>query len=116
MISSKDNSDISLSNIIESTIENLLAEEFEKLEDVRKKVLAEIDAKFLADFKVDQHQKLVRQKKCDLTSLRPAVLTPNVSKFDDVHALRVYVDEQREQFQQLVGDMQNDFKKNDTHI
>jgi hypothetical protein len=55
MISSKDNSDISLSNIIESTIENLLAEEFEKLEDVRKKVLAEIDAKFLADFKVDQH-------------------------------------------------------------
>jgi hypothetical protein len=60
-------------------------------------------------------QKLVWQKDCDLTSLRPTALAPNVSKFDDVHFLRVYVDEQREQLQQLIGGMQDDFKRM-THI
>jgi hypothetical protein len=53
MAGSKDNSHISSSNIIEPTMENLSAEEIQKLEDVRKKLLAEIDVKFLADFKVD---------------------------------------------------------------
>jgi hypothetical protein len=66
------------------------------MKDIRKKLLVEINAKFLADFKVDRHQKLIRRRECDLSSLRPAALTPNVSKFDEVHALGVYVDEQRE--------------------
>jgi hypothetical protein len=50
-----------------------------------------------------------------LASLRPVALAPNVSKSDDVHTLRVFVDEQREQFQQLVEGMQNDFKRM-THV
>jgi hypothetical protein len=50
MVGSKDNSDISPSNIIELIIEDLSTEEFQKVEDVRKKMLAEINAKFLANF------------------------------------------------------------------
>jgi hypothetical protein len=56
-------------------------------------MLAEVDTKFLADFKVVRHQNLVRQ------NLWPTALEPTISKFDDVHALKIYVDEQREQFQ-----------------
>jgi hypothetical protein len=55
-------------------------------------MLAEVDAKFLADFKVYQHQKHVRQRECDLEHIWPATLEPIVSKSDDVHALRVYID------------------------
>jgi hypothetical protein len=50
-----------------------------------------------------------------MASLSLVALPPNVSKSDDVHALRVYVDEQRKHLQQLVGGMQNDFKRM-THI
>lgn len=56
----KDNPDISPSNIIEPTMEGMSIEEFKKMEDIRKKLLEEIDTKFLADFKVDRHYKLVQ--------------------------------------------------------
>jgi hypothetical protein len=112
--SSKDNSDVSPSNIIKWATDDLSVEEYQKLEDVTKKMQVELDERFLADFKVDRNQKLVRQRECNPTNLRPATLEPNVSKFDNVHALRVYVDEQREHFHQIVGGIQNDLKM--THI
>jgi hypothetical protein len=46
-----------------------------------------------------------------MTNFRPTALTPIVSKSDDVHVLRVYVDEQTKQFQQIGRGMQNDFKR-----
>jgi hypothetical protein len=64
MAGSKDNSDISHSNIIKLTTDYLLVEEHQKLEDARKKMLAKVNAKFLAGFKVDRHEKLVRQREC----------------------------------------------------
>lgn len=59
--------------------------------------------KYLVNFKVRRHQKVVRQWETDLASLRPIATVPNVSKTDDIQSLRSYVGEQREQIQQVLG-------------
>jgi hypothetical protein len=67
--------------------------------------------KFLADFKVDRNNKVIRQRATDLASLRPTTNTPNVSNTNELQSLKAYIDEQREQMQRIVGDIQNDHKR-----
>jgi hypothetical protein len=46
MAGSKDNSNVSPSNIIKPTTDDLSIEEYQKLEDIGKKIHAEVDEKF----------------------------------------------------------------------
>jgi hypothetical protein len=111
MAGSKDSFDISPSNIIKPTWETLLAEEQLEFEEHQEQLIKEAKAKFLANFKVDRNNKIVRQWTTDLASLRPTTSTPNVSETHKIQSLRAYIDEQRDQMQQVIGGMQNDYKR-----
>jgi hypothetical protein len=111
MAGSKDSSEVSTSNIITPTWETLLAEEQLMFEERQEQVIQEAKAKFLADFKVDRNNKVVRQRATDLASLRSTTITPNVSNTNELQSLKAYIDEQREQLQRIVGDIQNDHKR-----
>ena len=63
----------------------------------------QLDELFLADFKVDRNHKPIRQREYNLVNLRPATIEPNLSKPDNIQALRSYIEEQREQMQQILG-------------
>jgi hypothetical protein len=67
--------------------------------------------KFLANFKVDRNNKVVRQRATDPASLRPTLDIPNVSNTNELQSLKNYVDEQREQMQNVIGGMQNDYRR-----
>jgi hypothetical protein len=111
MAGSKDSSEVSTSNIITPTWENLPAEEQLLFEERQEQLIQEVKAKFLADFKVDMNNKVVRQRATDLASLRPTTITPNVSSTNELQSLKAYIDEQREQLQRIVGDIQNDHER-----
>jgi hypothetical protein len=65
-------------------------------------MIQEAKAKFLANFKVDRNNKVVRHR---------VTRYPNVSNTNELQSLRNYVDEQREQMQNIIGDMQNDYRR-----
>ena len=69
MVSSKDGSDVSPSNIIELTKETLSAEDQQKFEEHKEQKIKEAEVKFLANFKVDRNHKVVSQRATDLASL-----------------------------------------------
>jgi hypothetical protein len=111
MDGSKDISEVSTSNIITPTWETLPAEEQLLFEERQEQLIQEAKAKFLADFKVDRNNKVVRQRATDPASLRPTTITPNVSSTNELQSLKAYIDEQREQLQRIVGDIQNHHKR-----
>ena len=111
MAGSKDSSEVSTSNIIKPTWETLPAEEQLLFEERQKQLIQEAKAKFLANFKVDRNNKVVRQCATDLASLQHTTNTPNVSSTNELQSLKAYIDEQREQMQRIVGDIQNDHKR-----
>jgi hypothetical protein len=74
-------------------------------------MIQEAKAKFLAKFKVDRNNKVVRHRATDPASLRPTPDIPNVSNTNELQSLRNYVDEQREQMQNIIGGMQNDYRR-----
>jgi hypothetical protein len=59
MVGLKDHSDISLSNIIEPTIESLSGEDQQEFEEHKKQLIKDAEVKYLANFKVDMHQKVI---------------------------------------------------------
>jgi hypothetical protein len=69
MASSRDNSVVSPSNIIEPTWETLPADEQLQFEEHKEQLIQEEKTKFLANFKVDRNNKVVRQQTTDLASL-----------------------------------------------
>jgi hypothetical protein len=74
-------------------------------------MIQEAKAKFLANFKVDMNNKVVRHRATDPSSLRPTPDIPNVSNTNELQSLSNFVDEQREQMQNIIGDMQNDYRR-----
>jgi hypothetical protein len=74
-------------------------------------MIQEAKAKFLANFKVDRNNKVVRHRARDPASLRPTPEIPNVSNANELQSLRNYVDEQREQMQNIIRDMQKDYMR-----
>jgi hypothetical protein len=96
MAGSKASSEVSTSNIITPTWETLPTEEQLLFEERQEQLIQEAKAKFLADFKVDRNNKVVRQRATDLASLRPTTITPNVSSTNELQSLKSYIDEQRE--------------------
>jgi hypothetical protein len=111
MAGSKDSSEVSTRNIIKPTWETLPVEEQLLFEEHQEKLIQEAKAKFLADFKVDRNNKVVRQQAIDLASLRRTTDIPNVSNTNELQSLKAYIDEHREQMQRIVGDIQNDHKR-----
>jgi hypothetical protein len=111
MAGSRDSSDISPSNIIEPTWDTLPADEQLQFEEHKEQMIQEAKARFLANFKVDRNNKVVRHRAIDLASLRPTPDIPNVSNTNELQSLKNYVDEQREQMQNIIGDMQNDYRR-----
>jgi hypothetical protein len=79
MAGSKDGSDVSPNNIIKPTWETLPAKELREFEEHQEQLIKEAKEKFLANFKVDRNNKVVRQRATDLASLRPTAATPKVS-------------------------------------
>jgi hypothetical protein len=111
MAGSRDSSEVSPSNIIEPTWETLPADEQLQFEEHKEQLIQEARAKFLANFKVDRNNKVVQQWATDPASLRPTPNIPNVSNTNDLQSLKNYVDEQREQMQNIIGGMQNDYRR-----
>jgi inactivated superfamily I helicase len=111
MASLKDSSDVSTSNIIEPTWETLSTKEQIEFEEHQEQLIKKAKAKFLANFKVDMNNKVVRQRATDLASLRPTAATPKVSDTNELQSLKAYIDEQGDQMQQIIGGMQNDYKR-----
>jgi hypothetical protein len=60
MAGSRDSSEVSPSNIIEPTWETLSADEQLQFEEHKEQLIQEAKAKFLANFKVDRNNKVVR--------------------------------------------------------
>jgi hypothetical protein len=69
MAGSRDSSEVSPSNIIEPTWETLPADEQLQFEEHKEQLIQEAKAKFLANFKVDRNNKVVRQRAMDPASL-----------------------------------------------
>jgi hypothetical protein len=111
MAGSNDSSEVSTSNIIKPTWETLTAEEQLPFEERQEQLIQKAKTKFLANFKVDRNNKVIRQRVTDLASLRPTTDIPNVSNTNELQSLKAYIDEQREQMQRIVGDIQNDRKR-----
>jgi hypothetical protein len=103
MAGSKDSYDVSTSNIIEPTWETLSAEEQLEFEEHQEQLIKEAKAKFLANFKVDRNNKVVRQRRTNLASLRPTAAAPKVSDRNELQFLKSYIDEQRDQMQHIIG-------------
>jgi hypothetical protein len=101
MAGSKGN--ISTGNIIEPTWETLTADEQLQFEEHKEQLIQEAKAKFLANFKVDRNNKVVQQRATDLASLGPTTATPEVSNTNELQSLKAYIDEQRDQMQNVIG-------------
>jgi hypothetical protein len=111
MAGSRDSSEVSPSNIIEPTWETLPANEQLQFEEHKERLIQDAKAKFLANFKVDRNNKVVRQQATDPASLWPTPDIPNVSNTNELESLKNYVDEQREQMQNIIRCMQNDYRR-----
>jgi hypothetical protein len=111
MAGSRDSSDISPSNIIEPTWETLPADEQLQIEEHKEQMIQEAKAKFLANFKANRNNKVIRHRATDPASLRPTPDIPNVSNTNELQSLKNYVDEQREQMQSIIEGMQNDYRR-----
>jgi hypothetical protein len=65
-------------------MESLSAEDQLEFEEHKKHLIKEAEAKYLANFKVEKHQKVVRQRETDRALLLPIAPAPNVSKTNDI--------------------------------
>jgi hypothetical protein len=72
----------------------LSADEQLQFEEHKEQLIPEEKAKFLANFKVDKNNKVVRQRATDLASLQPIMDIPNVSNTNELQSLKAYIDEQ----------------------
>jgi hypothetical protein len=84
MVGSRDSSEVSPSNIIKPTWETLPADKQLQFEEHKEQLIQEAKTKFLANFKVDRNNKVVRQRATDLASLRPTTTTPEVSNTNEL--------------------------------
>jgi hypothetical protein len=84
MVGSKDNTDISPDNILRPAVESLSADEQQQYEDF----MCQANERFLSQFTVDRHQKVVRHGEIEVASLLPSLQISNVSKPDDIQSIK----------------------------
>jgi hypothetical protein len=80
MVGSKDHTDISPDNILKPVVESLTADEQQQYEDY----MHQAREKFLSQYTVDRHQKVVKHGETHVASLLSSLQVPNVSKPDDI--------------------------------
>jgi hypothetical protein len=93
MAGSKDHTDISPDNILKPAVESLTADEQQQYEYYMRQARE----KFLSQYTVDHHQKVVKHGETDVASLLSSLQVPNVSKLDDIQFIKQYVDHQQNQ-------------------
>jgi hypothetical protein len=93
MVGSKDQTNISPDNIVKPTVESLTADEQQQYEDY----MHQAKEKFLSQYTVDRHQKVIKHGETDVASLLSSLQVPNVSKLDDIQSMKQYVDHQQNQ-------------------
>ena len=107
MAGSKDHTDISPDNILKPDVESLTADEQQQYEDYMRQARE----KFLSQYTVDRHQKVVKHGETDLASLLSSLQVPNVSKPDDIQFIKQYVDHQQNQMKQQIGGLEESIRK-----
>jgi DNA-binding transcriptional regulator YbjK len=107
MVVSKDHTDISLDNILKPAIESLTADEQQQYEDY----MHQAKEKFLSQYTVDRHHKIVKHGETDVASLISSLQVPNVSKPDDIQSIKQYVDHQQNQMKQQIGELEESIRK-----
>jgi hypothetical protein len=106
MVGSKDHTDISPDNILKPAVESLTADEQQQYEDYMRQA----KEKFLSQYTVDRHQKIVKHGYTDVTSLISLLQVPNVSKPDDIQSIKQYVDHQQNQTKQHIGGLEESIR------
>jgi hypothetical protein len=99
MVGSKDHTDISPDNILKPAVESLTTDEQQHYE------------KFLSQYTVDRHQKVVKHGEIDVASLLSLLQVPNISKPDDIQSIKQYVDHQQNQMKQQIGGLEESIRK-----
>jgi hypothetical protein len=89
----------------------LSADEQLQFEEHKEQLIQKAKAKFLANFKVDRNNKVVRQWTTDLASLRSTAAIPKVSATNELQSLKNYIDEQRDQMQNIIWAIPNDYRR-----
>jgi hypothetical protein len=88
MVGSKDHTDILPDNILEPAVESLTDDEQHKYEDY----VRQAKEKFLSQYMVDRHQKVVKHGETEVASLLSSLQVPNISKPDDIQSIKQHVD------------------------
>jgi hypothetical protein len=107
MVGSKDHTDISPDNILKPTVESLTADEQQQYEDYMRQA----KDKFLSQYMVDRHQKVVKHGETDVASLLSSLQVPNISKPDNIQFIKQYVDHQQNQMKQQIGGLEESIRK-----
>jgi hypothetical protein len=98
LVGSKDHTDISLDNILKPDVESLTADEQQQYEDYMRQA----KEKFLSQYTVDRHQKVIKHGETDVESLLSSLQVHNVSKPDDIQSIKYYVDQRQDQMKQQI--------------
>jgi hypothetical protein len=107
MAGSKDHADISPDNILKTAVENLTADEQQQYEDYMRQA----KEKFLSQYTMDRHQKVIKHGETDVASLLSSLQIPNVSKPDDIQSIKYYVDQQQDQMKQQIVGLEESLRK-----
>jgi hypothetical protein len=107
MAGSKDHTDISPDNILKTVVENLTADEQQQFEDY----MCQAKEKFLSQYTVDRHQKVIKHGETDVASLLPSLQVPDVSKPDDIQSIKYYVDQRQDQMKQQIVGLEESIRK-----
>jgi hypothetical protein len=62
--------------------------------------MSQVKEKFLSQYTMDRHQKVVKHGETDVTSLLSSLQITNISKPDDIQSIKEYVDHQQNQMKQ----------------
>jgi hypothetical protein len=87
MAGSKDHTDICPDNILKPAVESLTTEGQQQYEDY----MCQTKEKFLLQYTVDRHQKVVKHGETDVASLLSSLQVTNVSKPNDIQSIKHYV-------------------------
>jgi hypothetical protein len=98
---------ISPDNILKPAVESLMADEQQQYEDYMRQA----KGKFLSQYTVDRHQKVIKHGETDAASLLSSLQVPNVSKPDDIQSIKQYVDHQQNQMKQQIGGLEESIRK-----
>jgi hypothetical protein len=71
-------------------VESMTVDEQQQYEDCMRQA----KEKFLSQYTVDHHQKVVKHGEINVASLLSSLQVPNVSKPDDIQSVKQYVDRQ----------------------